>query len=404
MLYLRRKALEDAVESLKRGEIIGPLSQSIIEAENEELKAANATASEKTSPEQAKSTKTTTTHSSNQRTDMDLQSPESPSSIVTQVPVTESRDVPTSQTILPRLVEPEDSSDAHSTSSDFPPTPVSTDSITSIPETEASNLVDENLRELEQLKTTGTGLGSQDLVPSLDTAKQKSGEPEVEKLELDHTSSQKTIKASEATETLTETALVVSTDKKEKGTVRGWEMLQMVLSWICNEFAADEEALARQLANNEISFRFLWLYYVPGTLVSLEDPISKQQMAARVEVSEYSSANTATQVPSRLNMQMKTIDGNGDDFIYSTMVAHINEYDGAKLISELAIQILTADLPLYKTLKERGKKFIELNGVHYMTLDGILIVNRGRDVLRVRVHLPTVYMLTVVKNKGDDRL
>jgi len=59
-------------------------------------------------------------------------------------------------------------------------------------------------------------------------------------------------------------------------------MLQMCINWVKKEFSADEEALARQLSNKEISYRFLWLYFVPGTIVSLQDPISKQQMAARV--------------------------------------------------------------------------------------------------------------------------
>jgi hypothetical protein len=66
-----------------------------------------------------------------------------------------------------------------------------------------------------------------------------------------------------------------------------WEMLQMVLNWVCKEFSTDEEALARQLANKEISYRFLWLYFVPGTLISLQDPISKQQMAARVNILSF---------------------------------------------------------------------------------------------------------------------
>ena len=61
-----------------------------------------------------------------------------------------------------------------------------------------------------------------------------------------------------------------------------WEMLQMCINWVKKEFSADEEALARQLSNKEISYRFLWLYFVPGTVVSLQDPTSKQQMAARV--------------------------------------------------------------------------------------------------------------------------
>jgi hypothetical protein len=87
----------------------------------------------------------------------------------------------------------------------------------------------------------------------------------------------------------------------------------------------------------------------------------------------------------RLELSTKIIDANGDDFIYSNMIANIPEYDAAKLVSELPVQLLTSDLPLYQTLKDRGKKFVGLNGVHYMTLDGIVILNRGRDILRVRV-------------------
>jgi len=76
--------------------------------------------------------------------------------------------------------------------------------------------------------------------------------------------------------------VVVPEKPKAERELEGWEMLQMVVTWIRKEFLADEKALARQLANKEISYRFLWLYYTPGTLVSLEDPVSKQKVGARV--------------------------------------------------------------------------------------------------------------------------
>lgn len=101
-------------------------------------------------------------------------------------------------------------------------------------------------------------------------------------------------------------------------------------------------------------------------------------------------ANPHANTPARLELATKIIDANGDDFIYSNMAAHINEYEAAKLLSELQVQILTPDLPLYKTLKERGEKFIGLNGVHYMTLDGVLILKRGMEILRVRVLSPSL--------------
>jgi len=91
------------------------------------------------------------------------------------------------------------------------------------------------------------------------------------------------------------------------------------------------------------------------------------------------------QLPSRLEISTRVIDANGTDFIYTTMIANIPEYDAAKRISELPVQLLTPEKPLYTTLKERGRKFVSLNGVHYMSLDGIVILNRGRDIIRVRV-------------------
>ena len=103
-------------------------------------------------------------------------------------------------------------------------------------------------------------------------------------------------------------------------------------------------------------------------------------------MTEY--VNATIDHPPRLEISAKIIDANGDDFIYSPFVAFINEYDAAKLVSELPVQLLTPEKPIYAKLKERGKKFVELNGVHYMTLDGVLIVSRGREVIRVRVHSP----------------
>jgi hypothetical protein len=100
-------------------------------------------------------------------------------------------------------------------------------------------------------------------------------------------------------------------------------------------------------------------------------------------------------LPARLELSTKIIDANGDDFIYSNMIANIPEYDAAKLVSELPVQLLTTDLPLHQTLKDRGKKFVSLNGVHYMTLDGVVILNRGRDILRVRVRI-SFFWLTIV--------
>ena len=200
-------------------------------------------------------------------------------------------EVETSNTSLIKI-ENEDTSDTHSVS-DVPPTPPSTDlsSTTPEPETQSSDLVDENVRgHLELREATSTMessnrsvLSKPETMTDLTSLSADSSKPDA-----DDTSSVETAKPTdpeEKTETkedeeTTEVVRVITPSGTKA--MESWQMLEMVLNWVKNEFSADEKALARQLANNEISFRFLWLYYVPGNLISVEDPVSKQQMAARV--------------------------------------------------------------------------------------------------------------------------
>ena len=58
------------------------------------------------------------------------------------------------------------------------------------------------------------------------------------------------------------------------------EMLEKLINWLIQEFSADEEDLNQQV--DRVPYRLLWLYYRRGTLVFLEDHLSKQNMGAIV--------------------------------------------------------------------------------------------------------------------------
>ena len=264
---------------MKRGESIGPITKVAIEKENEGEEPADAKQTKES--EEKKPVETDEDKMVKDITDRDESSeariepiPDSPSSIKTIVPLNEKESIRDS--IPQRPTEAEDSSDATSTDSDIPPTPVTIDEA-SIPYNQASILEDENIREVTELKRIDFGTA----LPEIPQITQLP-----EKLDCDDTSSiitEKPIKIHTDPQRFEEKIVAVRPVAPGDGKVmEGWEMLQMVIDWIRKEFSADEEALARQLANKEISYRFLWLYYTPGSLISLEDPISKQQMAARV--------------------------------------------------------------------------------------------------------------------------
>jgi len=245
---------------LKRGESIGPVTKAALE-ETE-----NAEASDNKDKGD-----TVATEDDLPKACIDS-TPDSPASTITEIPL---REKPGPQ----KTSESEDNSDSTSTNSDIPATPDSTDAASSNADVQPDELIEANVQEATELRGAALNMGSITTIEkAVSATMQITDEPE--KIETEKLVDDKP--AEMAPEEYTE-VVIPGTDDEVK-IMEGWEMLQMLLRWILNEFAADEEALARQLANNEISYRFLWLYYVPGSLISLQDPISKQQMAARVSL------------------------------------------------------------------------------------------------------------------------
>jgi hypothetical protein len=288
--------LEEAVEKLKRGETIGPTTKAATEKEEEE-------SSGKASTEEGKLKEVADADGNEQKGQeetegsseevADTVTDSGAATVIETPPGEDEKDIPSTKAAQ-KPYESEDSSDSHSTDSDIPPTPAFSDIQTSNPDLQAE-FAEANIRETQELRSTAFKAEiapqvSQSLVTSIDAALSETpqtAEP-LQKDETHDTSSQTPDKPVEPVEA--EQIEVVHPDTSDDvKTMEGWEMLEMVLRWVCKEFSADEEALARQIANKEISFRFLWLYYVPGSLISLQDPISKQQMAARVSCLVYKS-------------------------------------------------------------------------------------------------------------------
>jgi len=307
------------VGKLKRGESIGPITKASMEKDKDKKEGENPESNEEEAKKEDENEKQDGEEKEDAQTEKitEIETsteepveviPDSPSSITTEVPP---KPVKPTSTSSQKTVETEDSSDTTSNDSDIPPTPAETDTSTPNSDTQTPDLVAENVREAIQLRET-----SSDFPQTVDSAL---SEPPKQDLNPEKQEEEKTPTTTESPKKPQSVDFVwppsfmlpngippVTEEQKvevlspnpqtveELKTMEPWEMLQMVLNWVCKEFSTDEEALARQLANKEISYRFLWLYFVPGTLISLQDPISKQQMAARVLVPHF-------KVNSRLN-------------------------------------------------------------------------------------------------------
>jgi hypothetical protein len=333
VLYLRREALLVAVEKLKNGETIGPVTKAYKDKEGEEKeqdgetkKEEDENAAEKKQDTEKKDesekvegqTETekvvvkkdkeedASDKDSSEKEDELTTAPESPISEASEQTVKLAADTEESKEPTPKLVDSDATSEATSIESDLPPTPASVEPITASNETEPEPDLDEfvqaNIHESLELRNPvpskpASTLTAEDKllpitppVPETPTVTEppkptsSSTDPAIATAvpPLVRTEGPIPTVVVNGTPEEDETKTEVVIPEQSAKTMVGWEMLEMCVNWVIKEFSTDEEALARQLSNNEISFRFLWLYFVPGTVVSLQDPVSKQQMAARV--------------------------------------------------------------------------------------------------------------------------
>jgi hypothetical protein len=335
-LYLRREALLVAVEKLKNGETIGPVTKAYKDKEEDkkeeegikkeeeaenvgekkketEEKEEMETDQERASAEEGKTeqviVKEDTAEDASDEDSSEKEgelttAPESPISEASEQTVKLAADTEESTEATPKLGDSDATSEATSTESDLPPTPASIEPITTSNETEPEPDLDEfvqaNIHESLELRNPVPSKPAGSLTPEDKLLPVTPPVPETPTHPPKPTSSSTDTAVVTGVAPLVRTegpipAVLVNSNPEEDETktevvvpeqsaktMVGWEMLQMCVNWVIKEFSTDEEALARQLSNNEISFRFLWLYFVPGTIVSLQDPVSKQQMAARV--------------------------------------------------------------------------------------------------------------------------
>ena len=264
------------MEKLKRGEPIGPVTKAAMEGKDEDEDKEDETSAV---TENDKSPQNTTENSTvvKENDPSKLTSSTKPEPASNEPAEMSSDETQTTTSASGRGTDGEDSSDTNSNDSDFPPTPF--DEATEIPESSTVDLVEENIREAKEMrKSSGPVLSaeaSEKFQGTEDSSKSRKVQAEIKVKD-------KKVKDKEKKRKEDKVEVVVPEKPKPERELEGWEMLQMVVTWIRKEFLADEKALARQLANKEISYRFLWLYYTPGTLVSLEDPVSKQKVGARV--------------------------------------------------------------------------------------------------------------------------
>ncbi|TQN64623.1 ATPase family AAA domain-containing protein 3B [Colletotrichum shisoi] len=191
--------------------------------------------------------------------------------------------------------------------------------------------------------------------------------------------------------TLKKTA-AVGADKKERKKQKKHIMtkrqhLKVLLKYLDKDYAHIKKSLYPMLENGLITFDLLWALYKPNTLIYTTTYGSPDEPRVfKVEQAEKLNSMTKGEF---YWVDGKYLEFDGKQFGYGTLCEEVPEFRGARKISSLSAFPLDfhKDKEAIKAaLVERGKKFVQLGGVHYRSHQGLAYYKKKKAVIKVNVN------------------
>ncbi|OTA81268.1 hypothetical protein M434DRAFT_85617 [Hypoxylon sp. CO27-5] len=180
--------------------------------------------------------------------------------------------------------------------------------------------------------------------------------------------------------------------RKERKKVQKWidekrRHLRVLIKYLDADHAETKKSLYPMLENGLITFDLLWALWKPNTLAytttygSVDEP-----RVFKVEVAEKHYSIVRGEF---YYIEGKYFEYDGKQFGFGSMSEEIPEFRGARKITSLGCYPLKYhknEAQLRKDLIERGKKFVNLGGVHYKSHQGMAYHKKKKSVIKVNIN------------------
>ncbi|KAI1134750.1 hypothetical protein F5Y05DRAFT_199591 [Hypoxylon sp. FL0543] len=180
--------------------------------------------------------------------------------------------------------------------------------------------------------------------------------------------------------------------RKERKKVQKWidekrRHLRILIKYLDTDHAETKKSLYPMLENGLITFDLLWALWKPNTLAytttygSVDEP-----RVFKVEVAEKHYSIVRGEF---YYIEGKYFEYDGKQFGFGSMSEEIPEFRGARKITSLGCYPLKYhknEAQLRKDLIERGKKFVNLGGVHYKSHQGMAYHKKKKAVIKVNIN------------------
>lgn len=163
--------------------------------------------------------------------------------------------------------------------------------------------------------------------------------------------------------------------------------MEVLIEYLSSAFAPTARLLYPLLAHEEITFDLLWALFLPNTLVYTTCPGTRQPRCVKLDWSDYKRASGRTWY----QLECHFVDYDGKQYKNSTVSLEIDTFYGAQPIDSLSsfpLAYLADEAEVREKLIERGRKFVQLGGMHHKLFDGPAFVRQKEppSIRRINVN------------------
>ncbi|KAI5475269.1 AAA family ATPase [Pseudohyphozyma bogoriensis] len=154
--------------------------------------------------------------------------------------------------------------------------------------------------------------------------------------------------------------------------------LTVLVDFVDKLYAPIKEKLARLSQTSQISFSLLWAIFPVGSIIEIVDTAWDEKMCMELTEAEYESTRDGVS----FRIKGMQIFHDGTRFTRSTFSTNIPSFKSVKPLSSLPGRPVRAST--IETLRERGRKYIELSRVAFVEYKGSLGYYHGPALVKVR--------------------
>jgi len=174
--------------------------------------------------------------------------------------------------------------------------------------------------------------------------------------------------------------------KEKKALNTQAQHLRIMVRYLDKDFAETKKNLYPMLANNQITFDLLWALYKPNTIAYCSTYGDSDE--GRAFKIDFATKEQNFMKGVWYNVEGRYLEYDGKSFGMGTLHNEVQSFQGVRKISSLEcfpLQYHKDPEKVREQLIERGKKFVQLQGMNHRYHKGMAYAKRKKQVLKINI-------------------